>query len=89
VDSPPLAGTIQRCDFLVFASRSTSSAANTTHFPSGDGTGSLNRFSAIMSSKVNGCFAAAEFCGGACAKDAAAKRKLIGKSLSFMRVFRF
>src|SRR5438034_8702249 len=39
-DSPPFAGTIHKCEILVFASRSTSVAENTTHLPSGDGTGS-------------------------------------------------
>src|SRR5205085_5231107 len=39
------------------ASRSTSTASNTTHLPSGDGTGPPTRFSFIMSSKVNGRFA--------------------------------
>jgi hypothetical protein len=37
----------------------TSVAENTTHFPSGDGTGSSSRFNFIMSSKVNGCLAVA------------------------------
>src|SRR5205823_9243621 len=54
-DSPPLAGTIHKCEIFVFASRSTSVAENTTHFPSGDGTGSSTRLSFIMSSNVNGC----------------------------------
>src|SRR5204862_6921365 len=54
-DSPPCAGTIHKCEIFVFASRSTSSASNTTHFPSGDGTGAPTRLSFIMSSKVNGC----------------------------------
>src|SRR6266481_5314138 len=53
-DSPPVAGTIHKCEIFVFASRSTSTQSNTTHFPSGDGTGAPTRFSAIMSSKVNG-----------------------------------
>src|SRR3954470_1363391 len=55
--SPPAAGTIQRCEIFVFASRSTSTASNTTHFPSGDGIGAPTRFNFIMSSKVKGCFA--------------------------------
>jgi hypothetical protein len=54
-DSPPFAGTIHKCEVFVFASRSTSVAENTTHFPSGDGTGSSSRFNFIMSSNVNGC----------------------------------
>src|SRR5437763_7260261 len=56
-DSPPLAGTIHKCEVLVFASRSTSVAENATHFPSGDGTGSSTRLSFIMSPNVNGCLA--------------------------------
>src|SRR6202022_607641 len=56
-DSPPLAGTIHKCEIFVFASRSTSVAENATHFPSGDGTGSSTRLSFIMSSNVNGCLA--------------------------------
>jgi hypothetical protein len=60
-DSPPVAGTIHRCEILVLASKSTSSASNSTHFPSGDGTGAPTRFSFIMSSNVKGCF-----CGGDC-----------------------
>src|SRR5215212_7446482 len=56
--SPPAAGTIQRCELFVFASRSTSTASNTIHFPSGDGTGAPTRLSFIMSSNVNGRFAA-------------------------------
>src|ERR1035438_2852322 len=43
------------CDVFLFAARSTSTAANSTHFPSGEGTGSPIRFSFIMSSKVKGC----------------------------------
>src|SRR5438067_12209481 len=53
-DSPPCAGTIHKCEIFLFASRSTSSQSNTTHFPSGDGTGAPTRLSFIMSSKVNG-----------------------------------
>src|SRR5436190_17706560 len=56
-DSPPLAGTIHKCEIFVFAARSTSSQSNTTHLPSGDGTGAPTRFNAIMSSNVNGCLA--------------------------------
>ena len=50
-------GTIQMCDVFLFAARSTSTAANSTHLPSGEGTGSPTRFSFIMSSKVKGCLA--------------------------------
>src|SRR5947207_5855074 len=57
--SPPAAGTIQRCEIFVFASRSTSTASNTTHLPSGEGTGAPTRFNFIMSSNVKGCFALA------------------------------
>src|SRR6266849_6304608 len=52
---PPAIGTTQICGVFVFAFRSTSTAANSTHFPSGEGTGSSTRLSAIMSSKVKGC----------------------------------
>src|SRR6059058_204623 len=48
-DSPPCAGTIHKCEISLFASRSTSSQSNTTHFPSGDGTGAPTRLSFIMS----------------------------------------
>src|SRR5207249_10783279 len=44
-------------EIFVFAARSTSSQSNTTHLPSGDGTGAPTRFNAIMSSNVNGCLA--------------------------------
>src|SRR5579883_2904370 len=47
-------GTIHTCGVFVFAARSTSTALNSTHLPSGDGTGSPTRLSAIMSSNVNG-----------------------------------
>src|ERR1700692_4214015 len=50
-------GTIQMCGGFLFAARSTSTAANSTHLPSGEGTGSPTRFSFIMSSKVKGCWA--------------------------------
>src|SRR5439155_18993354 len=53
-DSPPFAGTIHKCEIFVFASRSTSTQSNTTHLPSGDGTGAPTRFSFIMSSNVKG-----------------------------------
>jgi hypothetical protein len=47
-------GTIQMCGVLAFFSRSTSTALNKTHLPSGEGTGSPTRLSFIMSSKVKG-----------------------------------
>ncbi|PYL48042.1 MAG: hypothetical protein DMF40_06325 [Verrucomicrobia bacterium] len=49
-----MAGTIHKCEVFVFAPRSTSSASNTTHFPSRDGIGAPTRFNFIMSSNVNG-----------------------------------
>ena len=49
-------GKIHKCEVLVFAARSTSWQSNTTHLPSGDGTGAPTRLSFIMSSNVNGCF---------------------------------
>src|SRR5450755_4723365 len=45
------------CGVFLFAARSTSTALKSTHFPSGEGTGSPTRFSFIMSSKVKGCLA--------------------------------
>src|ERR1035441_7289727 len=45
------------CGVFLFAAKSTSTALNSTHFPSGEGTGSETRFSFIMSSKVKGCLA--------------------------------
>src|SRR5437667_10006613 len=54
LDSPPVAGTIHKCEIFVLASRSTSSAPNTTHLPTGDRTGRSTRFNFIMSSNVNG-----------------------------------
>src|SRR5580698_4888876 len=45
------------CGVLVLASRSTSTTLKITHLPSGETAGSPTRFSFIMSSKVNGCFA--------------------------------
>src|SRR5262249_31654345 len=56
-DSPPVAGTIHKREIFVFASRSTSTQSNTTHLPSGDGTGAPTRLSFIMSSNVKGCLA--------------------------------
>src|SRR5215468_5235403 len=53
-------GTNHTCGVLVFAFKSTSTAANSTQCPSGETCGSSTRFSAIMSSKVNGCFDCAE-----------------------------
>src|SRR6266853_1701643 len=50
-------GTIQMCGVFLFAARSTSTALNSAHLPSGEGTGSPTRFSFIMSSKVKGCLA--------------------------------
>src|SRR6476646_9804855 len=83
---PPSTGTTQRCDFLVLASRSTSSAEKTTHLPSGAGTGSATRISAIISSKVKtrlpGC---GEVVGeGFCAKPVAASNAVPKKVISFM-----
>src|SRR5215472_2425339 len=46
---------IHKWEIFVFASRSTSVAEKTIHFPSGDGTGSSTRLSFIMSSKGQGC----------------------------------
>ena len=57
---PLFSGTIQMCGVFLFAARSTSTALNSTHLPSGEGTGSPTRFSFIMSSKVKGCLAWAE-----------------------------
>src|ERR1700731_4394107 len=50
-------GTIHMWEVFLFAARSTSTAAKSTHLPSGEGTGSPTRFSFIMSSKVKGCLA--------------------------------
>src|SRR5205807_9854472 len=66
-DSPPLAGTIHKCEILVLASRSTSSQSNATHFPSGEGTGAPTRLSFIMYSKVNGCLPLEVSGAGVCA----------------------
>src|SRR5882762_6682322 len=54
-DSPPAVGTIHTWGVLELASRLTSTTLNSTHLPSGEGTGSPTRLSDIMSSKVNGC----------------------------------
>src|ERR1700690_4271599 len=54
-EAPPANGTIQMCGVFLFAARSTSTALNRTHLPSGEGTGSPTRFSFIMSSNVKGC----------------------------------
>src|SRR5215475_10964345 len=51
----PFNGTIQMCGVFLFDARSTSTALNRTHLPSGEGTGSPTRFSFIMSSNVKGC----------------------------------
>src|SRR5207247_10166719 len=84
-DSPPLAGTIHKCEVFVFAARSTSSQSNTTHLPSGEGTGAPTRFSAIMSSNVNGCFVFAATLGdGVCPKTEQAKTRLAATKI-FMR----
>src|SRR5438093_140062 len=69
LDSPPCAGTIHKCEISLFASRSTSSQSNTTHFPSGDGTGAPTRLSFIMSSKVNGCLPLERAGAGVCARS--------------------
>src|SRR2546430_15608002 len=82
-DSPPLAGTIHKCEIRVFASRSTSTQSNTTHLPSGEGTGAPTRFSAIMSSNVNGCLAFA-LGDGVRAKAEQAKIRLAATKI-FMR----
>src|SRR5437773_3426076 len=68
-DSPPCAGTIHKCEISLFASRSTSSQSNTTHFPPGDGTGAPTRLSFIMSSKVNGCLPLERAGAGVCARS--------------------
>jgi hypothetical protein len=73
--SPPAAGTIHKCEILVFASRSTSTASNTTHFPSGDGTAAPTRFSFIMSSKVKGRLAPAAGLGKGWARSELASVK--------------
>src|SRR5579864_2100989 len=54
--APPAgaSGTIQMCGVFLFAARSTSTALNSTHLPSGEGTGSPTRLRDIMSSNVNG-----------------------------------
>src|SRR3954451_15645690 len=81
-DSPPLAGTIHKCEILVFASRSTSTQSKTTHLPSGEGTGAPTRFSFIMSSKVNGRFLVGD---GVCARAAELMSKRAGiKSFDFI-----
>src|SRR5215472_15198634 len=53
-ESPPANGTTQRCEVRLLAARSTSTAANSTHLPSGETAGPPMRLSAIMSSKVKG-----------------------------------
>src|ERR1700751_3310010 len=47
-------GTIQMCGVFLFDAKSTSTALNSTHLPSGEGTGSPTRLSDIMSTKVKG-----------------------------------
>src|SRR6266436_1696443 len=71
-DSPPFAGTIHKCEIFVFASRSTSMQSNTTHFPSGDGTGAPTRLSFIISSNVKGRFAT-------CARTDVVSAKIISR----------
>src|SRR5215510_2993664 len=51
---PPLIGTTQICGVRVSASRSTSTALNSTHLPAGGTCGEPTRLSFIMSSNVNG-----------------------------------
>src|SRR5215472_12925923 len=53
-ESPPASGTAHRCEVRLLLCRSTSTAANSTHLPSGEIAGPPMRLSAIMSSKVNG-----------------------------------
>src|SRR6516162_2273164 len=65
----------------MFAARSTSTQSNITHLPFGDGTGAPTRFSAIMSSKVNGCFAEGD---GVSGKAVVARKSMTTKN-SFMR----
>src|SRR5215471_16893465 len=48
-------GTIHTCGVFVFACKSTSTVANSTHLPSGETTGSSTRLSFIISSNVKGC----------------------------------
>ena len=76
-DSPPCAGTIHKCEIFTFASRSTSSASNTTHNPSGDGTGAPTRLSFIMSSKVKGCLPLEIAGAGVCPRSDVVSAKLI------------
>src|SRR5207248_872102 len=81
-DSPPSAGTIHKCEIFVFASRSTSSQSNTTHFPSGEGTGAPTRLSLIMSSKVNACLPLGTAGAGVCATtEAVSARPIMIKTL--------
>src|SRR5581483_2944919 len=79
-DSPPLAGTIHKCETFEFAARSTSSQSNTTHLPFGDGTGAPTRFSFIMSSNVKGCF-----CDGVCASRELANERMIARNILISR----
>src|SRR5262249_42056231 len=51
---PPARGTIHRWEVRLLAFKSTSTAENRTHLPSGEITGPPIRLSAIMSSKVKG-----------------------------------
>src|SRR5437868_12405651 len=63
-------------EVFLFAARSTSTALNSTHFPSGEGTGAPTRFSFIMSSKVKG-----RFCDGVCASTEAATKRNAARKL--------
>src|SRR5215472_8566018 len=51
----PESGATHTCGVFVFACKSTSTAANSTHLPSGETTGSSTRLSFIISSNVKGC----------------------------------
>ena len=84
-DSPPSAGTIHKCEIFVFASRSTSPQSNTTHFPSGDGTGAPTRLSFIMSSKVNGCLPLETLRAGVCATTEVVSARLIARKTFMSR----
>src|SRR6185295_11549851 len=70
---------IDKCEIFVFASKSTSSQSNTTHFPSGDGTGAPTRLSFIMSSKVNGCLPLETLRAGVCATTEVVSARLIAR----------
>src|SRR5256885_16764594 len=78
VSDVEFSGTTHTCGVFVFAFRSTSTAANRTHFPSGETTGSSTRFSLIMSSKVKGRFSAADGNTTATTHAAIRKRRIPG-----------